>query len=251
MQQTTSGATVDNSRAEAARAAMSRAVSNPPATPCLILDLPDAIVELVLSHLTPWDFCRATGACKAFHSHARGVAAVRAARFGFTLPRPLAGEPVLRMLHVVESTAGWVFEVLDEDPLGNTDPWLKLEHRPSGACLNFCGTSNGWVECIRRRGSAWETAWTGGRPRNETRAWSARLMMMPLSRCTTSSCFVSSPPGVKNLTVTMATGASRCVQTECWCRQLALRRPSGADLAQRAGRDGSHAHACWSWGNVR
>ena len=95
-------------------------------------------------------------------SHASGVAAVRAARFGFTLPRPLADEPVLRMLHVVESLAGWVFEELDEDPLEGTDAWLKLEHRPSGACLNFCGNSNGWVECIRRRGSAWETAWTAG-----------------------------------------------------------------------------------------
>ena len=64
------------------------------------------------------------------------------------------------MLHVVESLAGWVFEELDEDPLEKTDAWLKLEHRPSGACLNFCGNSNGWVECIRS--GAWETAWTAG-----------------------------------------------------------------------------------------
>jgi len=55
-----------------------------------------------------------------------------------------------------------VFEVLDEDPQGNTDPWLKLEHRPSGACINFCGNSNGWLECLRRSGSEWETAWTAG-----------------------------------------------------------------------------------------
>ena len=141
-----------------------------PLPPCLILDLPDAIVELVLSHLAPWDCGRATGACKAFHSHARGVAAVRAARYGFTLPRLLwlgpAEEPVLRMLHVVESTAGWVFEEIEPDPLeehrSGFDAWLKLEHRPSGACLNFCATSNGWVECIRRRGSHWEVAFPNG-----------------------------------------------------------------------------------------
>ena len=148
---------------EAARTLTAMSEGGPPAPPpCIILDLPDAIVELVLSQLTPWDCGNATGACKAFHSHARGVAAVRAARLGITLPRPLADEPVLRMLHVVESVAGWVFEVLDEDPLGNTDPWLKLEHRPSGACINFCGNSNGWLECLRRSGSEWETAWTAG-----------------------------------------------------------------------------------------
>ena len=193
----------------------------PPAPPpCLILDLPDAIVELVLSQLTPWEFCRATGACKAFHSHARGVAAVRAARFGLTLPRPLADEPVLRMLHVVESVAGWVFEELDEDPLKETrtlgSSWSTA--LPVPASIFAAIATAGWSVSVGAALNGRRHGRPG--PSKQTRAWSARLMMMPLTRCTTSSCFVGSPPGViVNLTVTMATGASRCILTECWCRQ--------------------------------
>ena len=129
--------------------------------PCLILELPDAILELILSLLRAWHLGQSAAVCKAFSEHKNAATEMRAAHLDVspqhvrqsykrTLTNSSFCKSLLKYLHLHEIVGAWHSRDLDNCQ-GATDGngvsrVTLLENRPSGARLALVAGSNGYLD---------------------------------------------------------------------------------------------------------
>ena len=126
--------------------------------PCLLLEMPDALLEHILAQLPAWHIGHSAAVCRAFSEHYSAATEMRAAHLNVTLLSRDKPEE----LHLHEVVGAWHW-LVDDEQLWHEDgdTLMLLEHQPSRAALCITEASNGYID-LRESGAPWQTVYSCG-----------------------------------------------------------------------------------------